>query len=141
MFEARPVLGWGYGNFDIVAPQFQGQIDIGIVGDDRLHASHNFYLTLLAEQGLVGFLLFLSPILYWLMHTFRTARKMPSEGFWGRKLPLILWLVLLNEVILINFANLRVVFGWGLWWVTLGFIANIIHTQEKREAAQAEQDA
>ena len=135
MFEARPILGWGYGNFDLIAPQFQGQIDIGVNGDDRLHASHNFYLSLLAEQGLVGFILFVSPILYWLARTFRAAKKMPPEGFWSRRLPMILWLVLLNEVILINFANLRVVFGWGLWWVTLGFIANFIYLQEHKEAS------
>lgn len=134
MFEAKPILGWGYGNFDRFAPLFQGQIDIGnVVGDDRLHASHNFYLSLLAEQGLVGFLLFLSPIIYWLIRTSRVLRKMPSDGFWSRKLVLVLWLVLLNEVILINFANLRVVFGWGLWWVVLGFLANVIHTEEIAE--------
>jgi hypothetical protein len=75
------------------------------------------------------------------MRTLKAVRKMPQDGFWSRKLPLILWLVLLNEVILINFANLRVVFGWGLWWVTLAFIANVVHMQEQREASTAALDS
>lgn len=132
MFEAKPLFGWGYGNFDRFAPMYFVQVE-GITTDARLHASHNFFLTLLAEQGLVGFILFLWPLFYWLVRTFRSLRTLPPDGFWSRKLPLILWLILLNEVVLINFSNLRVVFGWGLWWVSLGFIALINSSAVSRE--------
>jgi O-antigen ligase len=131
MFEAKPLLGWGYGNFDVYSSQFQGYV-LGIADDARLHASHNFFLTLLAEQGLLGAVLFLLPVIYWLSRTFRILANMPPGGFWSRKFPLVLWLIMLNEVVLINFSNLRVVFGWGLWWVTLGFIAVINYHEKQR---------
>jgi len=51
---------------------------------------------------------------------------MAAERLGGRKLPILLWLIILNIVVLNNFSNMRVVFGLGLWWITLGLIANSV---------------
>jgi len=131
MFAEKPVFGWGYGNFDLYDRQYQAQIE-GLVGDDKDHASHNFFLTLIAEQGAVGFLLFTGPVFYWLGQTIKKAKRMPSAGLFNFKLPIMLWLVMLNEAILVNFSNLRVVFGWGIWWVTLGMIAAMVSSAPRR---------
>ena len=124
MFEAKPLSGWGYGNFDLYDRQFQGRVaDLVNAAKDR--ASHNSYLTLLAEQGIIGFSLFLAPVLWWLGLTFRALPGMPTEEFWGRKLLLIFWLIILNQIVVNNFHNNTVVFALGLWWITLGLIANL----------------
>ena len=52
---------------------------------------------------------------------------MPSQGFLSRKLLIVLWLIALNYIVVTNFSNMRVVFGLGLWWVTLGLIAHMTH--------------
>jgi hypothetical protein len=39
---------------------------------------------------------------------------------------LIFWLAILSHVVVNNFSNMRVVFGLGIWWMTLAFIATIL---------------
>jgi O-antigen ligase len=126
MFSEKPFFGWGYGNFDLYDRQFYVPVE-NVVADTKDHASHNFFLTLLAEQGAVGFLLFISPLIYWLGQTLGRRKLMYSDGFIGLKFPLLLWLAILNIIIQINFSNSRVVFGWGIWWLALGLIASMIH--------------
>jgi O-antigen ligase len=61
MFLAFPVFGVGYGVFQYVSPDF-------IVGATDSTFSHNMYLNILAEQGLIGFLL-VATMLVWLTIT------------------------------------------------------------------------
>ncbi len=136
MFEAKPLWGWGYGNFDFYDRQFQGRV-ADLVNAAKDHASHNSYLTLLAEQGIIGFSLFLAPVLWWLGLTFRALPRMPTEEFWGRRLLLIFWLILLNQIVVNNFHNNKVVFALGLWWATLGLIANLAEAYLTPGEAQA----
>lgn len=125
MIEAKPMFGWGYGNFDRFDRQFQGRV-LDLVNPEKDHASHNVYLTIGAEQGLIGLLLFLAPMLWWLVFSLKALPKMPSEGFWSRKLLIVLWLIILCQVIVSNFFNIYVVVGLGMWWITLGLIANLV---------------
>ena len=127
MFLEKPILGWGYENFNRYDYQFYNNQVGSFVGDNKDHASHNFLLTLLAEQGATGFLLFLGPIIYWLIQTIKWRKKNLADGLPYSKLPALLWLAVLNLIILINFSNLRVSFGWGIWWLTLALIAAMIH--------------
>jgi O-antigen ligase len=125
MFEAKPVLGWGYGNFDNFDRQFQERVG-DLVAPDKDHASHNLYLTILAEQGLIGLLLYLVPAIGLLLLSIKKWSYLPSQGFWGKKLLLIFWLAILSHVVVNNFSNMRVVFGLGIWWMALAFIATIL---------------
>lgn len=125
MFEAKPLLGWGYDNFDRYDRQFQQRIG-DLYAPDKDHASHNLYLSLIAEQGLLGTFLFLAPFFWWLVVTMRTWRTMPTSGFWSRKLVSVLWLALLFHVVVNNFSNMRIVYGLGMWWLTLGLLASIL---------------
>ena len=125
MVEERPLFGWGYENFDRYDRQFQSSV-ADLVVPEKDHASHNVYLTILAEQGLVGFALYISPALWWLALTPSALRHMPRAGFFSRRLLVSLWLVVLAFVVVSNFANMRVVFGVSLWWVLLGFIGTIV---------------
>ena len=125
MFQEKPLTGWGYGNFDLYDYQFQGQFG-ELVVPEKDHASHNLFLTILAEQGIFGLLLYLAPLVYWLIATRAALRAMPSTGFISRKLLIVLWLVLAAIFVVSNFSNMRVVFGLGVWWMTLGLIGSLV---------------
>lgn len=124
MFQAKPLFGWGYTNFDRYDRQFQERVaGFSPVKD---HASHNVYLTLIAEQGAIGLSLFLAPVFWWLMQTMRVWSRMPTAGVMNRNLVFLLWLVILDHVVVNNFSNMKIVFGLGLWWITLGLIATLV---------------
>jgi len=126
MFEERPLVGWGYENFDRFDRQFQSQVG-DLYSPVKDHASHNTYLTILAEQGIVGFLLFVGPIAYWLVRSMSRSLILPMSGFLDRRLLATLWFVLLAYVVVNNFSRMLVPFGLGMWWMTLGLIASIVH--------------
>jgi len=54
MAAAKPVLGWGFGNFPVAYPQFRS-----FYTDFFVNAAHNDYLQLLTETGAAGFLVML----------------------------------------------------------------------------------
>jgi O-antigen ligase len=135
MLQSRPVTGWGFDSFDEYDRQFQGSVG-GLVVPEKDHSSHNLYLTILAEQGLPGFMLYMGPFFYWLART-RKVRAMPVEGIVSRKLLLVLWLMLLTHVVVNNYANMRVEWGLGLWWVTLGLIASLVVRYDPFETARS----
>ncbi len=60
IFENYPVAGAGLGNFPVVFNQFQGYAEHQEFNSDR--DSHNVYLAIAAEEGLVGICLFLMAI-------------------------------------------------------------------------------
>ncbi len=126
MFEAKPLFGWGYDNFDRYDRQFQERVG-DLVNATKDHASHNVYLTVLAEQGIVGFSLYMAPVLFWFFLSLKVWRNIPAEGFWSRKLLFFLWLIIIFFIVVNNFSNMRVVFGLGLWWITLALIGNMVY--------------
>ena len=137
MFEEKPVMGWGYGNFDRFDRLFQERVG-DLVNPVKDHASHNLYLTILAEQGFVGIFFYLLPMFWWLVLSLKAYLKLPAEGFWSRKLLIIFWLLLIFHFIVNNFSNMRVVYGLGLWWITLGFIGVMVSRSLAAEANQLE---
>lgn len=133
MFAAKPLAGWGYGNFDLYDREFQAQVG-DLVYPEKDHASHNLYLTLLAEQGLLGFWFYLFPLLWWASRYKRAKGAMEVNGFINQKLLAVLWLALLAHLVVNNFSNMRVEFGLGLWWLTLGLIASLEARSTRRPA-------
>ncbi len=137
MFEEKPILGWGYGNFDHFDRLFQERVS-GLINAVKDHASHNLYLTIVAEQGIVGIFFYMMPMFWWLALSMKAYSKLPAEGFWSRKLLVIFWLLLLFHIIVNNFSNMRVVYGLGLWWITLGFIGVMVSESLLPEQNQPE---
>jgi O-antigen ligase len=125
MFQAKPVTGFGYENFDRVSRPFQGRIG-DLVYPDKNHASHNLFLTLLAEQGIVGFVLYLGPLLVWLARSVARRSRLPAEGVLGRRFVAVLWLALLAHIVVNNFSRMHLPFGLGLYWLTLGLVATLV---------------
>lgn len=122
MFQERPITGFGYGNFNEYDREYQASIE-GIFVPDKDHSSHNLYLTIAAEQGIVGLVTYLGPALYWLALTPAAWRRLPNRS---SRLLLVLWLSLGSHVIVNNFSNMKVSFGLGLWWATLGMIGALV---------------
>lgn len=125
MFQAKPLFGWGYENFNRYDFQFYRRVG-DLVNPDKDHSSHNFFLTLLAEQGLVGFFLFLFPFGYWLSRSARVRKIMPANGLISSKYLGVLWLFLLAFLVINMFQSMRVVYALGLMWITLGVIATLV---------------
>jgi O-antigen ligase len=132
MFEKKPVAGWGYEGFDSVSRRFQSRVG-NLVSPVKPHASHNVYLTLLAEQGFVGLLLFLGPMFYWLFKTKARWRHIPATGLLSRRLIGLLWLAIASHIVVNNFSRMQVPFGLGMWWLILGLIASIVARYSKAE--------
>ncbi|HEX6230472.1 MAG TPA: O-antigen ligase family protein [Actinomycetota bacterium] len=127
MFEARPLVGWGYGNFDLYSRPFQTRIG-DLISPEKPHASHNLFLTLLAEQGIVGLALFVAPMLVWLPRSRSSARNMLTSE---RRLVASLWLAIAAYAIVNNFSVMKTPFGLGLWWLALGLIASVVHRSRR----------
>jgi O-antigen ligase len=124
MFSEKPLTGWGYENFNVYDRQFQESV--GGFFPEKDHSAHNVYLTILAEQGIVGLALFLGPAIWWLVLTPSAMRNMPAEGFLSRRLLIILWLAMATHFAVNQFSNMRVAFGLGMWWITLGIIGSLV---------------
>jgi O-antigen ligase len=138
MFEAKPVTGWGFENFDRYSRPFQVRVG-DLASAEKPHASHNLFLTILAEQGLVGFVLFLGPLVYWIVLTFRRWRSIPRRGGLDRRLLIVLWTAAATFLIVNNFVVVRITFGPGVYWLTLGLIGSIVHRYgPAREPAPAD---
>lgn len=125
MFQEKPFFGWGYNNFDVYDRAFYGRV-LDLPHDNKDHASHNLYLTLVAEQGATGLLLYLTPMFWLLWLSIKRLPDLPRNGFRSRKLLIILWLVIGTHVIVSNFMNIIVVYGLGVWWITLALIATLV---------------
>jgi O-antigen ligase len=127
MIEAKPLFGWGYGNYNLYAGQFQRRVQ-NYVASNAL-ASHNSYIAMPAELGLPTFFLFVFPVLWWLMLSLKVWPRMPKDGFWSRSLLLVFWLVILDHIVVNLFSDMtRSTYGMGMWWITLGLIANMVDT-------------
>ncbi len=130
MFEEKPVTGWGYGNFDRYDTLFQSRVgDLFVPTKD--HSSHNLFLTILAEQGLVGLIAYLGAALYWLAKTPKGLSRLRGNGLYGRKLVVILWFVILGHVIVSSFSNMVVSVGLAVWWLSLALIGNAFSGVDK----------
>jgi O-antigen ligase len=70
MAEAKPVLGWGLGNFPVAYPQFRS-----FYTDFFVNAAHNDYLQLLTETGVAGFL----AMLWFIWVVYRNALRKLSN--------------------------------------------------------------
>jgi O-antigen ligase len=78
--KRRPVFGWGYGSFD----QVKNSTEFGSTGGipasfGRESTSHNTFLTVLVELGLLGILLFLTTFVIVLARAVPVARKAFAE--------------------------------------------------------------
>ncbi|NJN97119.1 MAG: O-antigen ligase family protein [Anaerolineales bacterium] len=131
MIEKSPYFGWGYGNFDQFKRPFMERVG-NIVVHDR-ETSHNTYLSIMTELGIIGFLFYYFPLVWWFILSLKVLRRLPKQGFWSWQLLVILWLVIVYIMMVTSFMDMFRFFPFGntLWWLTLGLVANVVHAQHE----------
>ena len=126
MVKEKPVFGWGYETLNTNIAQYYRTLGAARIARG-LVTSHNTYLTIVTEQGLITLLLYLFPVLWLLVKSILDRRRISREGKWHKSMLVVLWLAALNYFITSNFLDIRFFpYGIGLWWLTLGLIANIV---------------
>ncbi len=139
MTQIKPAFGWGYGTLNQNIQQYYQRVGDATIAKGFV-TSHNTYLTILVELGLVGFLLYLFPAVWWLVLTVRVWRRMPRAGLWSRSLLAVLWLAALSSFIVSNLMDMRFFpIGLTLWWMMLGLIANLVYPYTGRRSGPTAQ--
>jgi O-antigen ligase len=125
MIAVKPVFGWGFGNYDVYDEQFKGRAFDLAVREDQ--TSHNTFLLIASEMGLLGLGLYLAPTLWLLLMSLKVWRRMP-KGFLGRQLLAMLWLLLLHHFVVSNFMEMihSNLFGTSIWWMVHALIASLV---------------
>jgi O-antigen ligase len=126
MIKEKPLMGWGFRNYDRFDRRFQTRVgNIAVLNDGT---SHNTYLTIMAEQGLLGFVFYITPLFWWIFLSAKVWPRLPKHGFWSRSLLVSLWVVILHMFIVTSFMDMIRFheFGTSIWWMTLGFIGNVV---------------
>jgi O-antigen ligase len=137
MIQLKPVEGWGYETLDQNIQHFYRRVGEATIVN-RFLTSHNTYLTILTELGLVGFALYMFPVVWWLVLSVRVWPRLPKTGLWSRALLAVLWLGLLFQFTVSNFFDMRwFEIGLTLWWMTLGLIANLVYPYLKTHSVPA----
>lgn len=136
MFLARPIFGWGYEQYDRYDWRFMGRV--GNVAPTEWHikegTSHHTYLTILAEMGAFGFSLYVLPVLWWLVCTIKVIPRLPKKGFWSRKLLIAMWLPIIAQFSIGQSSDFcYALYALALFWITLGFIGNLVQSQTGNE--------
>lgn len=139
MFALKPITGWGFGNYDRYDWQFMERVGNAAPTnwDVQYGTSHNTFLTILAETGLVGFSTQFFPLFWWAIQSLRVWRRMPRRGFWSRRLLAVLWLSILFYLVASQVVDMR--FFWfqiGTWWATLGLIGSLVERYQSHEPRQ-----
>lgn len=68
LFEDNPIIGIGWA-------EFRNSHSLGLIRTDIPSHPHNIYIQLLTELGLIGFILFIIPLVYMYIKTFIELRK------------------------------------------------------------------
>lgn len=125
MIQARPLIGFGYGNFELYDESFKQRM-----GDlpSQEGSAHHTFLALAAENGLPAALLYLFPAAWLLWLTLRRWRQVASRDPLNGPLLVGLWLALTHQLIVMQFMDMlhSSTWGTGLWWITLGLIHVVI---------------
>ena len=132
MIQDKPVFGWGYGTLNYYLRDYYNPY-VYAIANDRFETSHNTYLTILTELGLLGFLLYLLPIAWLISASLRAWRgplKMQPER---RMLLAVYWLAALQQFVISNFMDMRFFpVGLALWWMNLALIANLVYQHPEK---------
>ena len=125
VIQSSPLFGVGFENHELYDEQYRGRVlDFAA---NNAHTSHNTYLLLIAEMGLVGFLFYMLPFLWWWLAGQKVRHKMPEYGFQSWRMLVILWLLLFDHIAVGSFTDMiqSNLFASGMWWLILGLIANL----------------
>ncbi len=131
MFLAKPLLGWGYNQYDNYDWRFMQRVNDTTPTKWQVQrgTSHNTFLTILAETGLVGFILYFLPLVWWFGLSLRVLPRLPRTGFWSWRLLVVAWLPIIFQLITGQTVDYRFfLIPLTMMWLILGIIASIVQT-------------
>ena len=141
MFLAKPVFGWGYATYDIHDWKFLERVDQFVPRRYEIlrGTSHNSSLTILAETGVVGFALYLFPILWFAVQSFQVWRKIRQnedhDQFINWRFFVLQWVNVMFIMLIAQFIDLRFFwFNHGIMWFSIGLIANMIEEHQENKS-------
>ncbi|MFN2588990.1 MAG: O-antigen ligase family protein [Actinomycetota bacterium] len=121
MFKDQPLVGQGFGAYDTKAREFAagfGAVGAGVAVADT---SHNSFLTILAELGLIGFALYAGAIFFGVRKAVAALRR-PRPGVDRLKIVVLLAGVL-SYLVSANLIDMRFFsFAVSLFWFTVGLV-------------------
>jgi O-antigen ligase len=125
MIADRPLLGFGYGNFERFDESFKSAA-AGLALRRQVSAHHS-YLALAAENGVPALALYLAPAAALLARSVRRWRSLPRQHV-DRRWLVLLWACALDQFVVSNFMDMLHSSAWGtaLWWLTLGMIMLVL---------------
>lgn len=133
MIQVKPIFGWGYTTLNNNLENYYRQVGAAS-SNIGFSTSHNTYLTIATELGVVGFLLYLLPLLWLLAGSLRAWRGSPRMESARWLLLGTLWLGALQSFVISNFMDMRFFpIGLTLWWMNLGLIANLLNQHAKSQ--------
>jgi len=122
MIREKPILGWGYESLNQRIKDYYRSVG-GASVIYGLTTSHNTFLTIFVELGLVGFLFYLLPVVWSLKASYPFLRHDLRNNY----LLAVIWLGALGSFAISNFMDMRFFpIGLTFWWMELGLIANLI---------------
>lgn len=129
MIESKPWLGWGFDTYDLYDEEYKTRVADFAVREHQ--TSHNTYLLFVAEMGGMSLFFYLFPALWWLLLSRKVRRRLPRSGLLSWQLVAMLWLLLLDHFTVSNFMDMiqSNLFGTTIWWLALGLIASVVHSQ------------
>lgn len=134
MFEDQPVIGQGFGAYDTESFRFAagfGRVGAAVSVADT---SHNSFLTILAELGAVGFLLYAAAIFFALKGAVGALRR-PGAGVDRLKIVTLLAGVL-SYFVSANLIDMRFFsFAVALFWFNLGLLIEVGRSADERAPA------
>jgi O-antigen ligase len=132
MIRERPLLGWGFFNYDTYDERFKERVG-NIAVRYQAQTSHNTFLLIIAELGVPALLLYLFPAFWWLRLTRKIWRRLPERGLRSYHLLALLWLLMLDHFTVNNFMEMIQSYPLGttVWWLALGLIASLVYPHLK----------
>ncbi len=128
MIQKKPIVGWGFDTLNQNLQKHYRPVRNIFVLPRALVTSHNTFLTIFTELGLIGIALYLTPVIYWAKLTIQNWRMLPAVGFKSRAYLIVIWLGVLTSFEISNFIDMRFFpLGITLWWMGLGMIANLLN--------------
>jgi O-antigen ligase len=143
MFYSRPSFGWGINSYDLYDWRFMQRVGNAIPSEWDLFegTSHNTFITILAETGLLGFITFVFPIVWAMIRTVKVSSYLSRQDPKRWHFLIVLWSSALSFLLIGQFVDWR--FSWyglGLFWATLALVTNITQSvpEGTRQSSQSQ---
>jgi O-antigen ligase len=129
MFRENPILGVGINRFGIELAKDSE------LAQERLSNAHNTWITLLAELGLIGFLLYLFPFALVCFESFQVYSRVPrNRAILGIIVAVTLAFLAMSISVEMRGNLYATALLFSLWSMTLGKIGVVSHLRERRVA-------